>query len=265
MVEDYLERIGLSYASLNNLAASDVLSLLHSSHMYSVPFENLDIHLARPIKLAAQACLDKILQQQRGGYCYELNLGFAELLKALGFKLRLLSAQVYQDGEFGPDFDHLCLLVELDQQTYLVDVGFGDSFTEPMALDTSVVENAAYQFKLEHDSANWTLFKSVSEGEWQAQYRFNTEPHQIEEFQARCDYYQFDPASHFKQKVIASIARPNGRFSLANNKQILRTGTIKEDDLIPDSFSYGFLLEQAMGISLSDDELQSLWRFINPI
>lgn len=266
MVEHYLERIGLSFASLNKLAAVDVLSLLHTSHLYSVPFENLDIHLNRPILLAAPAVLDKILQQQRGGFCYELNLAFSELLKALGFKVSLISAQVYQDQQFNPDYDHLCLVVQVDKQDFLVDVGFGDSFTEPLAFSAqaTLIENAGYQFKLEQQAEDWVLYKSSQAGEWQAQYRFRLIARQIEEFQARCDYHQYDALSHFKQKVIASIARPNGRFTLSNNRQILRTDGHKEEDLIPDSFSYGFLLEQAMGISLNPEELRQIWQFISP-
>jgi len=98
--------------------------------MRTVPFENLDIHLKRPIVLEDNALFDKIVTRKRGGFCYELNGLFAALLRALGFDVVMLSAGVANpEREFGPDFDHMALLVTLEQ-SWLADVGFGDSFVE---------------------------------------------------------------------------------------------------------------------------------------
>jgi N-hydroxyarylamine O-acetyltransferase len=73
--------------------------------------------------------------RRRGGFCYELNGLFAALLRALGFQVTMLSAQVMgRQGRFGPDFDHMTLMVLLAER-WLADVGFGDSFLEPMRLD----------------------------------------------------------------------------------------------------------------------------------
>lgn len=264
MIDDYLERIGLSYASINKLSASEILSLLHSSHLYSIPFENLDIHLNQPIVLDPALLLAKVVQRQRGGFCYELNVAFAELLKALGLPVEYLSAQVFQDGEFSPDYDHLCLLVNIDQRQFLADVGFGDNFIEPLELRYQIVQDGAYQFKLEHAGEHWVLSRSQTGNDWQLMYRFKTQSHLLREFVARCEFHQTSPASHFTQKVIASIARPDGRFSLSNDRQILRHSLEKEEDTIPDSFSYAFLLEQAMGINLNASELEHIWAKIKP-
>src|SRR5215207_11196611 len=86
---------------------------LHRAHLLAVPFENLDIHLGRPIVLDQDALFDKIVTRRRGGFCYELNGLFALLLRELGFEVTLLAAGVARaDGGFGPEFDHLTLLVE---------------------------------------------------------------------------------------------------------------------------------------------------------
>ncbi len=51
---------------------------------------------------------------------------------ALGFQVDLLSAAVAREtGGFGPDFDHLTLLVHLEQD-WLAEVGFGESFRQPL-------------------------------------------------------------------------------------------------------------------------------------
>src|SRR5437016_7551475 len=98
----YLERIGYRGRIRPNL---DVLRGLHRKHLLSIPFENLDIHLGRPIILSKNAFYDKIITLRRGGFCYELNGLFATLLDEMGFKVSMLSARVARkSGGLSPDF-----------------------------------------------------------------------------------------------------------------------------------------------------------------
>src|SRR5271157_4831118 len=129
-VEAYLRRI--EYNGPRQPSAS-LLRSLHRQHLFNVPFENLDIPLATPIRLELPLLYDKIVVRRRGGFCYELNGLFCELLTAMGFQVRMLSARVRRnDGTFGPEFDHMLLKVELEE-TWLADVGFGESFVSPIA------------------------------------------------------------------------------------------------------------------------------------
>ena len=119
-IQSYLTRIeyqGSLEPNLQNLSA------LQKAHMQAVPFENLSIHYKQPILLNEEALYKKIVEQNRGGFCYELNGLFAWLLRSLGYKVEMLSAGVITDsGGFGPEFDHMTLLVHLEED-YLVDVG----------------------------------------------------------------------------------------------------------------------------------------------
>ena len=131
-VPAYLDRIRYQGSLTPN---AESLRSLHRSHMFAVPFENLDISLGRNIICDENRFLHKIVEEKRGGFCYEMNGAFAALLRALGFKVTLLSARVSNaDGSEGPEFDHLALRVDLDEP-WLADVGFGDSFIEPLALE----------------------------------------------------------------------------------------------------------------------------------
>src|SRR5207245_11495902 len=99
----YLERIGYSGSTRPTV---NVLRRLHRRHLLSIPFENLDIHLHRPIILSEAALYDKIIKHRRGGFCYELNGSFAILLKIFGFKVSMLSAFVARrGGGFSTDVD----------------------------------------------------------------------------------------------------------------------------------------------------------------
>src|SRR5580693_2308870 len=101
-VERYLKRIGYDgprEPGIENLRA------LHRCHMLTIPFENLDIPLGRPIVLNVEHLYNKLVDRRRGGYCYELNGLFAWLLAQLGFDVKMISAGVaHETSGFGPEF-----------------------------------------------------------------------------------------------------------------------------------------------------------------
>src|SRR5579863_765040 len=104
-VSAYLARIGYAGSTAPTV---ETLRALHHTHLLTVPFENLDIALGRAIALDEDALVRKLVEQRRGGFCYELNGAFAALLRALGFRVTLLAARVSREsGGESPEFDHL--------------------------------------------------------------------------------------------------------------------------------------------------------------
>jgi N-hydroxyarylamine O-acetyltransferase len=189
---DYLKRINYQGSLEPSL---QTLQALHEAHLLTVPFENLSIHIGQPIVLQEQALYDKIVVRRRGGFCYELNGLFAWLLHQLGYQVTVLSAGVASTGEgFGPEFDHLTLLVhQLDGTDWLADVGFGDSFLQPLrfaaALEQEEADGRRYRLWREGDQNEkkqqdeyWLMQQSADEG-WASQYRFTLRPHALADFQ----------------------------------------------------------------------------------
>ncbi len=130
-VAAYFDRIGYSGDPNSSI---ETLRAVHRTHLFTVPFENLDIGLHREIPCDENAAIRKIVERKRGGFCYEMNGAFAALLRELGFQVTLLSARVArEDGGEGPEFDHLTLRVDLEEP-WLADVGFGESFLDPLRL-----------------------------------------------------------------------------------------------------------------------------------
>jgi N-hydroxyarylamine O-acetyltransferase len=134
----YLDRLGTTERPPPDATS---LRTLHRAHQEQVPFENLSIHLGEPISLHESALVDKLVARRRGGFCYELNGGFALLLEWLGYGVTRVGAAVYGGGgRLGPPFDHLALLVQPPdgKDWWLADVGFGAHSTYPLRLDLDV-------------------------------------------------------------------------------------------------------------------------------
>jgi N-hydroxyarylamine O-acetyltransferase len=243
----YLERIGYD-GSLGPTA--ETLRRLHLAHLYSVPFENLSIHRGEPIQLDDEALFEKIVTRRRGGFCYELNGLFAALLRALGFEVAMLSAGVGRaDGDFSPDYDHMALLVTLEGR-WLADVGFGDSFREPLRLDERGEQKEGDLAYRDEETGDGRLIMARREegGPWKPQYRFGLEPHLYADYAEMCHFHQTSPDSHFTQNRICSLATPDGRMTLSGMKLITTRGGERQEREL-DEREYAEALREIFGIA----------------
>jgi N-hydroxyarylamine O-acetyltransferase len=223
--------------------------------MFSVPFENLDIGLGRPIRLTREALWEKLVVQQRGGFCYELNGLFAWLLQQLGFDVTHLNARVYnRQGQLGIDFDHLALLVSVPGQPgrWLVDVGFGDSFNEPLDFEERDEQAQGLRsYRLEQVANGFVIWQKNYDGTWQRQYYFDLQPHRFpEEYEAACLYHQTSPKSSFTRGSIISRATPDGRVSLEDGRLILTRNGQRTEQPILDKTEYDALLKHYFDMAL---------------
>lgn len=211
-VTRYLDRIGVTRPVAPTAAA---LRELHRRHLETVPFENLSICLDEPVVLAEDALADKVLGRGRGGFCYELNGLFAALLRALGFDVTLLAASVFGDGgTLTPAFDHLALLVELDER-YLVDVGFGALTVYPLRLDwPEAQEDPAGSFLIVDAPGKDVdvLMDGVP------QYRAELHPRRLADFVRPCWWHSTSPESHFRGEPRCSRLTETGRVSIVGNR-----------------------------------------------
>lgn len=229
--------------------SAEALRQLHLAHLLSVPFENLSIHWREPIVLDDAALFEKIVGRRRGGFCYELNGLFAALLRALGFQVTMLSAEVANaEGEFGPPFDHMTLLVTLEDR-WLADVGFGDSFREPLLLDNRELQfQGGEAFRIEQHDTNFVMWRRPENGDWQAQYRFTIEPHDYADYAEMCRYHQTSPQSHFTQKRICSRATRDGRVSLSEMRLITTRGRERKEVELASDTEYAKALREKFGV-----------------
>jgi N-hydroxyarylamine O-acetyltransferase len=250
-IEAYLERIKYR-GSLAPVA--ETLRGLQAAHLLTVPFENLSIHAKQPIILEDVALFTKIVGDVRGGFCYELNGLFAALLRALGFKVEMLSAGVANaEGGFGPDFDHMTLMVTLDER-WLADVGFGDSFVEPLLLDERGEQRQGGRaYKIVPDDDRLILMRHENEGEWKAQYRFTLKPYEYADYAEMCRYHQTSPQSHFTQNRICSRATVEGRVTLSEMRFITTSkDSERQERILTSQKEYEAMLREYFDIVLTN-------------
>jgi len=247
----YLKRIG--YSGPKDPTAS-VLINIHRAHMLSVPFENLDIFLGREIICDERRLVRKIVEENRGGFCYELNGALAALLRRLGFRVTLLSARVPRpDGSLAPEFDHLTLRVDLDDP-WLADVGFGDLFLEPLKLIPGVEqEQAGRKFRISQLNDSFLLERTEADASWKKQYVFTLQPRQLAEFASMCRYHQTSPESHFTQKRLCSLATADGRITVSDRRLIITVDGRKEERILGSDDVRQRALKEYFGIVLSSD------------
>jgi N-hydroxyarylamine O-acetyltransferase len=170
----YFERIGFSGSIAPTMAT---LEQLHALHPASIPFENLQSLIGEPVPLDQPSLERKLLAERRGGYCFEQNLLFMRILQDLDYAVRPLLARSLWSNPDNQQLSHMLLLVELNGQNYIADVGHGGlSLTKPLRLRADVEQPTPHEtFRLSNADGVWTLEVRISE-DWRAVSAFSLDP-----------------------------------------------------------------------------------------
>lgn len=247
----YFERIhytGDISPTLENLRA------IHRAHLMHIPFENLNLHIPRPVILDEAQLFSKFIDENRGGFCYEQNGLFHAVLSQLGYEVYRLEANVRgSDGTYSPAMTHMCLLVVIDTVRYLADVGFGTSFIEPIEIDNPEIQaQDVGHFKIVHEGDMLYYYcQTIAQEEMNIGYRFWLKPHELHEYVDACHYTQTSPLSHFTQGRVCSCWSEAGRITVTDNKFILTTWEGERTETpVHDEAHFHQLLVEHFGITV---------------
>lgn len=250
--QSYLKRINY-HQPLK--ADKETLFQIHEAHLYHIPFENLNIQYDIPIVLTKEALYQKVMEEKRGGFCYEMNGLFRELLNEIGYKTALIAASVIdKHGVVGHKYDHAALIVDLEKR-WLVDVGFGgDSFVWPKELKLGVVQRDMHDFyKFEkYNEHQWMLLQSGDGEHFTKQYIFSFEEEQLQNFEEQCQLKQTKEDGYFKMNLICTKATPEGRISIFNDRLTIKDRRGKEFRKIENEAELFNLLATAYGIPIEN-------------
>lgn len=212
-LDDYLKRIQFTGQAQPDLTT---LQQLMQCQLYTVPFENLDVQAGKIISLDPDDIIDKIVYRNRGGYCYEVNGLFALALQAIGFDYQLVAARPMFYPVLRPK-THMVLVVNLDGQQWLCDLGFGSyGLRQPMnlqQLDQAVAQHPDI-FRLSRDADSEYLLEAKVAGEWQKQFAFNLSPYLWVDFVPANYLNSTHPDAIFTQKYLVVRHHATGRYIL---------------------------------------------------
>ena len=235
-LDAYLERIGYRGPVEPTRL---VLDELHLGHVSSIPFENLDILLGRPIRLDIESLQAKLVRDRRGGYCFEHNTLFAAALEAIGFEITRLAARVRLGARGVTARDHMVLRVEAESGGRLADVGFGGgALLRSMPIEPGPpVEHFGWAFRLIGDDGTLVLRARRPSG-WLDLYAFTSEPQYPVDYEVANHYTSTHPSSPFTRTLTAQLSAPERSLILRDRTLIEQTPTgetatqVDDDELL---------------------------------
>lgn len=244
--EEYLKRLKIDEVHSPD---AEFLNQLHYSHLFHIPYENIDIINKLEYSLDEENLYKKIIIDKRGGFCYELILLFKRLLTELGYNVQLLSAKIFHLPDLipGPEFDHSILLVKIKDKSWFVDVGNALWFTKPLLMTSEHIQIQNHQSYriLKNDEDEYTLFeKSIYDKKEIPQYRFTLKPRLNSEFIDICHYKWTSPESKFTKEYICSRITDTGRIYLKESGLIIIENGEKTDIPVAGKNEFRFYLSK---------------------
>ncbi len=258
----YFARIG--YSGVRESSHS-VLSSLHKLHPSTIPFENLDPLLSRPVHIDLASIEAKLVRGRRGGYCYEHNNLFYRALTALGFIATPLAARVvlrWNEGDPRPALTHRLTLVELPEGAFIADVGFGgQSPTAPLKLEHGLEQSTLHgTYRILQSRETYEL-QWKSEGNWSGMYRFTLEPQDTTDFEMSNWFTSAFPSSRFRENLLVSKVDGISRLNLINTRFTIRHGESAEERTVTEPEGLARILNDRFGID-SPESIDAIWERI---
>jgi N-hydroxyarylamine O-acetyltransferase len=218
-LDAYFARIG--YTGLHT-ASLTTLRAIHALHPATIPFENLDPLLGRPVPLGLADLQQKMVEGRRGGYCFEQNTLFQGVLQALGFPVTAFAARVLwmmPAGSPPSPRTHMVLQVALEDGPYLADVGFGGYLlAAPLRLVADLEQTTPAGLLRLRQADGSHVLQARLEVEWHDVYRFTLEPQAPIDREVGNWFTSTHPKSRFRNNLLMERLTPELRLSLANKR-----------------------------------------------
>lgn len=259
MVDAYLARINFTDPVEINRASLDKLIY---QHQCSIPFDTIAIHrLGKPADLTTEVIFDKLITHRLGGYCFELNKLFEELLAALDFEVRPVLSRAVRGRDGRMPINHRDILVQLDEGVYSADVGFGG----PMPAGALLLAHGAEQtiagelFTPRKADHAWWKIERITRASRDFYDDGLPERRQVElelctaaveeiDFDALNLYFS-QPGTLFRDHEVVNLRTPNGYLGLKDFTLTKKNGTEKEIIELPDRAAVDDALVNVFGMT----------------
>ena len=225
---EYLKDLDVPFESNSANGGVDFLNALQSSHIAKYSFNSLAVVLGQSISLDLSDIFNKIVKKHRGGYCFEHNKLLQHILSELGFEARLLLARVVYNQNVDSPRTHRMMIVTLQEQNYIVDVGFGHFGARlPVKMEMGLDQDQGdVRFRIITNNVGEYCYQIFKDGDFFTLYTFNLERYSEADCLLGHFYSHQSPNAAFVNNLV--VCR-----KYFNNIQSLRNGELHQisDDI----------------------------------
>lgn len=257
-VKEYLEVLGMEPDITPDKETLDELVLRHQS---TIPFQTVSLHRTGTVPSNdSQDIFDKVVHRRLGGYCFELNKAFFELLIALGYDARPVISRAVRGRDSRMPINHRGMLVDIDGDTYSVDVGFGgpmpagamkleEGLEQLIEGDTYIAEKGGDAWwKIDRiTKASKDLYDDGAPERRQTELEVYTIPVEEIDFDSMNHFFS-QPGTLFHDREIANLRIPGGYYGLMDNVFTKRANGEKEVIELDSQEAVDQVLEEYFGI-----------------
>ncbi|CAJ1964076.1 unnamed protein product [Cylindrotheca closterium] len=261
----YFGRVGLRDLQPPYTADRDTLKRVMEAQSKSIAFENIDVVQKKSISMDLEDVQKKLVEDVRGGYCFEQNTLLKAVLEEMGYSVEPSLCRVRwgkQDDSAGPNttFTHLVLKVFTKDGIFLADVGFaGTNSIEPVRMDIGG-ENQELpegRFRIVPSKhKGFFVLELLVKGEWRPLYEWRDEKAPLVD-QECCNWFSCtNPKGRFTSQFFVCKIIGEERHHILNDQYVIRKGfganSQVTTDTISDKARLETLVSDVFGIKLED-------------
>jgi N-hydroxyarylamine O-acetyltransferase len=262
-LDNYFERIGYTGPRAPTL---EVLKAIHRLHPRAIPFENLNPLTRRAVKVDLESVERKLVDDHRGGYCFEQNALLANVLIELGFQVTPLLGRVLwgREPDAVPPRTHMVLRIDLDNEAWIADVGLGSvTLTSPVRLTPGLAQRTDLGVFRLADASHDALYLEVQARDqtWSRVYRFDLHPVEWIDYETSNWYTSTSPEAVFANNLIVCRVLHETRLALLNDQLIERAadGSIVREQRLACADELAACLHDRFGLNTGDIDLTEIF------
>jgi N-hydroxyarylamine O-acetyltransferase len=214
----------------------------------AIPFDNLAVMESRKINITNEYLVQKILENNEGGLCYEVNPLFYLFLIKNGFNVKMLTGNVYdkENHQFQTiGKTHVTILLYHEGKPFLIDTGFGSNLPlkpVPLSGETVTSKNGEFRVKeLEAKTGKYLLEIKLKDKhtEWKKGYAFLVDSpiKSMDELNEIKDIIFEHEKSPFNKHPLVSYFTEGGRTVLTDTYlRHWENGVMRKEDIDNEKF-----------------------------
>jgi N-hydroxyarylamine O-acetyltransferase len=256
MAAGYLRALGLPMQA----PSASFLGALTRHHVARFAFCSVGPRLGLDLPLALESLYDRIVVRERGGYCFEQNGLFFEMLAELGFSVTLYLARVIYNEDIHPGLTHRVTLVDIEGSLKLVDVGFGPLGPRmPIEMAGTESHEGDREFRVFQPRTGEFHLQTVKDGEYYSLYKFERARYGPADCELGHFYSHKHPAAAFVNNLVTSRILDGEIRSLRNREYRVIEPSGETHHAIDDAGQLMALLADAFDIRVTREESEKLF------